>query len=120
MAMQIGTVALTWSLVWADEFDWSPVQQSVEYAVTGAMYLQEGIRQAGRSITLSGHCRRSDLLALYALLPNPSNFSITLADGRTFTVRWKQDRPIQATAMIDYADPDPDDAYEVTLQLIVV
>ncbi len=41
-------------LAWVDEFDWHPVEQSIEYSTTGAMHVDVGVKQAGRPITLQG------------------------------------------------------------------
>jgi len=39
-------------LEWIDELTYSPVSQSVEYGTTGALLIQEGVKQKGRPITL--------------------------------------------------------------------
>ena len=50
-----GTTAhLSDRLHWADEFDWSPVEQSTSYSTTGALLIDVATRQAGRPITLQG------------------------------------------------------------------
>lgn len=41
-------------LDWADEYAWSPVQQSTEYSTTGALLVDVGVKAAGRPITLQG------------------------------------------------------------------
>jgi hypothetical protein len=50
------TVTLSERLLWTDEFDWSPVQQSIGYSITGAMLVSvaDAVKQAGRPITLTG------------------------------------------------------------------
>lgn len=50
----ITTVTLPDDLDWTDEFAWTPVQQTVEQSVTGALLVQTGTAQAGRPITLQG------------------------------------------------------------------
>ncbi|MCK9348235.1 MAG: hypothetical protein M0P41_04815 [Sphaerochaeta sp.] len=47
-------VYLPKDLQWADELTWNAVAQSVEYSLTGALLIQEGVKQKGRTITLSG------------------------------------------------------------------
>lgn len=65
------------TLDWTDEFSYSPVQQSKTWSVTGAMLVEESVKQAGRTITLAGAadrtwCNRPLVQALqaWAALPN--------------------------------------------------
>lgn len=48
------TTPLSDRLDWTDEYAWSPVEQSAEYSLTGALLLQVGAKLAGRPITLVG------------------------------------------------------------------
>lgn len=48
------SVNLPKDLQWADELTWNAVAQSVEYSLTGALLIQEGVKQKGRHITLVG------------------------------------------------------------------
>ena len=41
-------------LQWADEFDWSPVDQATAYSTTGALLVDVAVKLAGRPITLEG------------------------------------------------------------------
>ena len=52
------TVSLPDDLDWADELSWSPVQQSAEASITGAMIVQIGTRESGRPITLEADATR--------------------------------------------------------------
>ena len=96
------------NIIWQDEFAWSPVVQSVDYGLTGALIVQESTRLAGRPITLIGQSSgnqsaacwiaRADLLTLQAALDVAgAQFALTLHDGRTFTVMPRQD-PLDAEA----------------------
>ena len=50
-----GTTAhLSDRLHWADEFDWSPVEQTTGYSTTGAFLVDVSLKQAGQPITLEG------------------------------------------------------------------
>ena len=50
-----GTTAhLSDRLHWADEFDWSPVEQSTSYSTKGKLLVDVAVKQAGQSITLEG------------------------------------------------------------------
>ena len=39
-------------LLWSDEFEWSPVVANNTYTLTGSLVIQQGVRQAGRPISL--------------------------------------------------------------------
>jgi len=41
-------------LQWVDELTWNAVDQSTEFSLTGALLVQEGVRQKGRYVTLNG------------------------------------------------------------------
>lgn len=45
------TIQLEDGFFWSDE-NWSAIQQNQEYAINGALIIQEGRKQAGRPITL--------------------------------------------------------------------
>ena len=50
-----GTTAhLSDRLHWADEFDWSPVEQATAYSTTGRLLVDVSLKQAGQPITLEG------------------------------------------------------------------
>ncbi len=60
----INGVILDDELEWTDEWDWTPMRQSVEYAVTGDFIAQQGLRKGGRPMTLTGRAKRSERDAL--------------------------------------------------------
>jgi hypothetical protein len=47
-------IQLPQDLEWVDEFSWSPIQQTVETTLTGALVVQESKQLRGRPITLVG------------------------------------------------------------------
>lgn len=48
-------LALPSDLRWVDEFDWTDIAQSSPvYSLNGAVHVQQGVKQAGRPVTLSG------------------------------------------------------------------
>lgn len=48
------TIDLPKDLQWPEELTWNTVDQNVEYSLTGALLIQEGVRQKGRTISLTG------------------------------------------------------------------
>lgn len=78
------TVELSDRLQWTDEYDWSRVEQSAEYGITGALILDEAERQDGRPITLDGTStavwmprEQCDLMQAWADLPG-AQFTLVL------------------------------------------
>lgn len=119
-------IELSSGLIWVDEFDWTPIKQKITRTLDGSNLIQEGVMQAGRSITLKGErdlgwVTRQQLEQLQTRLAKPENMPLTLADGRGFTVRWRQsDKPIDAVPLLRIAVPRPTDVYVVSLKLLTV
>lgn len=99
-AITLGAVTLPGDLRWSDEFQWTPVHRAVEYSLTGSLIVQEAVKLAGRPITLDAQSEaqgyvwldRATLLSLKTLAETPAwTGTLTLADGRAFTVGWRED-----------------------------
>ena len=123
----LASLQLPRGMVWVDEFSWHPVEKSIEYSLTGALLIDAGTRQAGRTITLQGDgdagwIRRSVLLALRALAEDAdASHTLELADGRTFTVQFAPgDNPIEATPIARPELPADTHPYVATVRLIEV
>ena len=124
MAITLGTLTLPDNFIWIDEFSWSSVQQARDYALSGALLIQEAQMLSGRPITLSGDSdrgnwmKRSALLELQSLAESAMDvaYPLTLQDGRNFSVRFA--RPaFEADPVHAYIVPDPNDDYIVTIHL---
>lgn len=117
-------LALPRGMVWADEFDWSPVAAERRWGTNGAQHLHIGVRQAGRPVTLrgdsnAGWIRRAALQALQALAAAPGQpYTLTLADGRALRVLFAPDDPIAAQPIGRPELPDDDTWYSATVRLI--
>ena len=80
-----GTTAhLSDRLHWADEFDWSPVEQATAYSTTGRLLVDVSLKQAGQPITLEGTDTNAwitralcDTLKAWAALPG-AQFDLVL------------------------------------------
>jgi len=107
--MQLGTIELPKELKWEDEMDWSPVTQSVGHGVSGALFVQEGVKVKGREITLTGTeelgwISRTTVESLIALR-NTAGWTgtLTLPDDRTFTVRFRNgEKAVDVSPIIPY------------------
>lgn len=118
----INGVALDDELVWSDEWAWTPMLQSVDYAVTGDLIAQHGLKVGGRPVTLTGRIRYAGLAAVYQLLSDPTPMTLSLF-GREFQVIFRHaDGPIQAIPDYEVANPAefPELGYSLTLRLTEV
>lgn len=119
-------IELPEDLYWIDEFDWSRIAQSAPvYMLSGAMSIQQGIKKAGRPITLTGDwvwLKRSDLLTLQSWT-DVAELTMTLThyDERTFKVIWRlHDKGITASP-VEYTTPESSDAdYIATIRLMTI
>lgn len=122
----LDSLILPEDLIWIDEFNWTPVQQSEEFTVTGALIIDSGIKQAGRKMTMQGGVDyawidRGNLKILYDLLPANAEMTLTLNDARVFTVIFDhQAQPIESSPIIDYSTPIDADKNALTVRLILV
>lgn len=120
------TLTLPADLLWADEYDWHPVQQQKTYTTTGALVLDIGTRLAGRPITLQGSDKSAWLsraqcntLRAWAALPAPA--MTLLLRGAVMDVAFDHERTaFEAQPVMQFADGDEvdDDWYVATLRLI--
>lgn len=127
MSISLNAVDLPGDLNWSDEYDWSPVTQSIKKGLTGALIIQEATQQHGRPITLVGGddfawVTKATLEQLRALEIQP-DLQMTLSyHGTDYTVRFRRESaaPIQARPVVDFANPQNDDFYSLTLRLMTV
>lgn len=129
--MKLDGVELPIGLRWIDEFDWSPVIQSVEYGLTGSIIIQEAVKQNWQPVTLKGGMSfspitRADLISLAAQIDAATaTMTLTLNDNTELEVYPVRETasPIKAVAypvVLDsgVANPDDDVMYyieEITL-----
>lgn len=106
MAITLNGIPLSDGLRWSDEFNWSPLQATTDYSLTGALIIQNATRLAGRPITLIGGesfawMTRTQLIALQTLLDTyTTSMTLVLHDARSFSVipvYSDRDGPLDAT-----------------------
>lgn len=126
MSITLGAIALPNGLRWSDEYAWTPVAQATTYSLAGALVIEEATRLAGRPLTLEGGrtwawLARADLDTLHAaLLTAGATWTLTLHDGRQFTVAARQDGdgPLKAAPLPIVRDSGPADPDAETLYYI--
>jgi hypothetical protein len=118
-------------LLWSDEHAWTPAVASTSYLITGALLIQSATRQAGRPITLVGPADMAwvtratvEQLRLWAAVPvgnTTGRFTLTLAEGRSFTVAFRhQEAAIEAESVLGFGRYRSDEWYRLTLRLMEV
>ncbi len=120
------TLTLPDALNWADEYAWSPVQQSKQYTTTGALLIEEATKQSGRPITLEGAadktwCTRSTVDTLRTWAATINIVMTLVLRGVTRSVTFDHEKEaLQGLPVMFYADGSiaSDDWYYPTLRLI--
>lgn len=124
-----GTTTLTLpdDLDWVDEFTWQPVEQSAEYALTGALVVESAAKQSGRPITLEGAddrawMTRATLAQLQAWEQQAGLVLQLTVRGVQRDVMFRhQDKGIDNVAQIlFYSDPQAGTWYRCTLRFMEV
>lgn len=117
-------------LLWTDELSWTPVVATNTYTLTGALIIEQGMRQAGRPITLQADpdmawVRRSMVESLRAASSIAGRrFKLILeypTDVRQFIVVFRHDSdPISASPVKGFPEHRADDWFRVSLKFLEV
>ncbi len=126
--MQLDTIILPDDLLWINEFDWNPVEQSQERSLTGALLVQEQVKLQGRPIELTGGQQagwvaRKTVLELQDLTAAPDKvMTLTLPDMRQINVIFDRSSasPVSASPVLEEAYPADNSYYYLSLRLITV
>lgn len=113
-------------LLWTDEYDWAPIEQAVEYSITGALIRDEMPKREGRPMTLAagddwGWISRETLEQVYLLTLEPgARFNLTYR-GRPYVVAFDHvNKALQARPVWDVSDPEAGDQYIPTLRFLIL
>lgn len=120
------TVELPEDMRWTDEYDWSAVAQTTPvYSLSGAVLIQQGVKLAGRPITLSGdwvwvNKATVDTLREWSDVPE-LKMTLTHYDGRKFNVCFRTHEKAISVEPVQYSTPEiAEDRYTLTLNLMTV
>ena len=125
MSILLDGIALPADLIWSDEYDHTPVKQTVSTAVDGSLIVEVAAQAKGRPITLKGDenaawIDRATLELIRAKQYQPA-LSMTLSmRGVNYNVLFFQPGGIEAKPVIDYNQPGADDWYSITLKFFEV
>ena len=93
LATSSGTITLPDDIPWTDEEGWSPVAQQIDVSLGGSQLVEVSVQQYGRPITLTGDANTGwidgdtmDALRAAEIAQLDTPFTLTFADGRTFSV----------------------------------
>ncbi len=122
------TLALDSDLQWSDQLSWSPVVQSVEHSITGALLIDESVKLAGRPITLqppdpsSAWMPLATVSQLQAWAAQPCLVLTLNLRGTLISVMFRRTDgpPVEASPVTFVADPVPGgfgDDYLITIRL---
>lgn len=123
------TIQLSDHLIWKDWGKYSQVEQSQEYSIDGSLVIEQTVKKAGMPITLSaepdqGLKYRRDVEPIQQMmLANIDHpMILKLHDQSTYNVLFScvDGTPIEATPLVEYADPVSSDYIGLTLRFIVV
>lgn len=122
------TLTLDPDLFWEDEFAWAPVEQAMEYSLTGRPLIDIGARLAGRPITLrnyddgSAWMTRADMAQLAAWASVPGQRLTLNLRGTTHLVMFRHHDggPYSADPVVFYSDAEPTDWVLATVRLMTV
>lgn len=121
-------VSLPGDLQWVDE-PWSPVQQSVDYSVTGALLVESAEKQAGRPITLQPpapdmawrEISRALVLQVLSWAQVPGQqLTLTLEDFTSYTVIFRHPGAVEAQPVKGHTRRQADERWRLTLRLMVI
>lgn len=119
-------VRLPEGVYWSDEFSYSKVAQSSPvYTLNGALIIQQGVKQAGRPITLGGQwawINRGDFKKLKEWRDTPLlEMTLTHYDLRTFQVVFRNHEAAIECEPLFYETPESNnDIYSGEIRLITI
>ena len=121
------TITLHKDLYWSDENNWHPIEQTKSYALTGALIVQIGQRQAGRPITLepeddgSAWVPASAVAQLRNWAAVPGQQLLLTLRNVSHTVLFRhQDGGLEARPVVHYRDRVAEDWFLVTIRLMEI
>jgi len=122
VSITLDEITLPPDLHWANEFNWSRVARAEDYLLSGALIVEETLKQAGRPIRLYGAVATRNTIESLQAKENPAEDMVLTIYGNQFTVRFAGDSPIQATLFVpEQADGQSGDTlFWLTLNFIEV
>jgi len=119
--LTIDAVLLHSRMAWVDEFEESTILSTIKYALDGTLIVQYGARKGGVPMTLrGGQHSRATIIALHDLQKLMKTCTLTMQDGRIFSVLFADSNAIRPTPIGEYHDITMELYYELELSLIQI
>ena len=127
--IKLDEIVLPDGIWWADEMNWSPMEQSFEYSLAGSLVVDAGQKLAGRPITLTGGedfawTTRAIVLALKVKEATPGIELALDYNGREFDVMFDLSGgpAVIATPVVQHSDYDTNAAiyHSLTIKLFEI
>lgn len=126
--MLLDDLPLPADLLWANEFEWSAVQQAADRALDGTLVVQEAAKHHGREIQLvsrgAGWAPRATVLALKAMESEPGRVLLLTLPGHApmhvMFHRASGGPAVAAQQVLRTVAPGPDWFYTLDLNFITV
>ena len=120
------TVTLHDDMRWPNEFSWTPVQQTTQYTITGALIVDAAVKLTGRPISLEGDSTSGWLT--YSTVQQLQSLASVVGAEMTLNLRGQArtvvfdhaSGAIVATPVGPEAVPEGTDYYVVSLKFIEV
>ena len=124
MAITLDSITLPPDLLWTDEYQYTPVKQSINTAVDGSLVIEAAAALTGRPITLQGGddyawCSKATLELLRLKQAQPGLVMTLTLLSVAHNVIFMQPG-ITAKPVLDYSNPEATDWYAVTLKFLEV
>lgn len=122
------TVTLNPDLIWIDEHNWFPVEQSVQRTITGALIVSTAERVAGRPVTLAPVDASSawmpqatlDALRNLAVVPGRVLQLNIRGTSRDVIFRHHEGPAVEAAPVVHYNDVNSSDWFSITVRLMEI
>jgi hypothetical protein len=122
------TIDLHPDLLWSDEFNWQPVEQSAERTITGALVIMPAARIGGRPITLepedddSAWMPRNTIEQLrnWAAEPGKQLVLTLRSTPRSVVFRHHDGAGLEARPVVHFSEMESTDFYLATLRLMEI
>ena len=124
MSATLDTITLPDEAIWLNEASWSAVAQSTSYTLSGSLVVEQGVKLAGRPMRLGGDNCWARWSLVKQLLETTheadKEMTLTLEDGRRFTVIWNHDDgdPVEVTRLYE-RQPRDNDWCRLTMKFLI-
>lgn len=125
MSVMLDNLELPEEMIWLDEAQWSDVEQSTAYALSGALLIDGATKLAGRTMTLGGDNCWAQWSLCKQLIALSNEFgrkmNISLEDGRRYTVMFRHgDGDCVEISRIYERQPRDEDWCRLTLRFLIL